>query len=359
MRSGRPKVLHEIAGRSLLGHALAAARGLDPARAGRGRAARARRRRRAPRRRSPPTSSSPSRTRSGAPAARPSAASPRSATGSRDGGRHLRRRPAADAGDAARPRRAARGRRRRGHGADGARCADPTGYGRVLRDADGAVVAIVEQKDATPEQAAVTEINTGIYAFDGDVPRRRPRAARHGQRGRRGLPHRRGGGRPLRRARRRAPSSSTTRRRPRGSTTACSWPALGRVLRDRIVEGWMRAGVTVVDPATTWLDAGGRAGRGRDAAPRHAPARGDPGRGRGDRSVRTPRCATASSAPGASVVRSHATGAEIGAGATVGPYSYLRPGTVLGDGGEDRRVRRDQERRHRGRLEGAAPVVRR
>ena len=43
---------------------------------------------------------------------------------------------------------------------------NPTGYGRVLRDTDGKVAQIVEQKDASPEQQLVTEINTGTYCFD-------------------------------------------------------------------------------------------------------------------------------------------------------------------------------------------------
>lgn len=46
------------------------------------------------------------------------------------------------------------------------RLSDPSGYGRILRDAEGRVAAIVEQKDATPEQRAVKEINSGIYCFD-------------------------------------------------------------------------------------------------------------------------------------------------------------------------------------------------
>ena len=43
---------------------------------------------------------------------------------------------------------------------------DPTGYGRIIRDADGQVERIVEQKDATPEEAAVNECNSGFYCFD-------------------------------------------------------------------------------------------------------------------------------------------------------------------------------------------------
>jgi len=46
---------------------------------------------------------------------------------------------------------------------------DPTGYGRILRNGDGAVTGIVEQKDATPEQRAIREINSGIYVFDIDA----------------------------------------------------------------------------------------------------------------------------------------------------------------------------------------------
>jgi bifunctional UDP-N-acetylglucosamine pyrophosphorylase/glucosamine-1-phosphate N-acetyltransferase len=42
--------------------------------------------------------------------------------------------------------------------------ANPHGYGRILRDAEGAAVGIVEQKDATPQQQAITEVNTGILA---------------------------------------------------------------------------------------------------------------------------------------------------------------------------------------------------
>ena len=64
--------------------------------------------------------------------------------------------------------------------------ADPTGYGRVLREADGTVTGIVEQADATPEQRAIREVNSGVYAFDaafldrgpGGRSRRRQRAGR-------------------------------------------------------------------------------------------------------------------------------------------------------------------------------------
>ena len=48
-----------------------------------------------------------------------------------------------------------------------ARVADPCGYGRIIRDPDGTMTEIVEERDATPGQRAITEINSGVYAFDG------------------------------------------------------------------------------------------------------------------------------------------------------------------------------------------------
>ena len=53
---------------------------------------------------------------------------------------------------------------------------DPTGYGRVVRDKHGNVEQVVETKaegDATPEQLAIREVNTGVYAFDGAACKRR------------------------------------------------------------------------------------------------------------------------------------------------------------------------------------------
>ncbi len=50
-----------------------------------------------------------------------------------------------------------------------ARPPDPTGYGRIVRDGSGAFARIVEQADASPEQQAIDEVNSGMYAFDGDL----------------------------------------------------------------------------------------------------------------------------------------------------------------------------------------------
>jgi bifunctional UDP-N-acetylglucosamine pyrophosphorylase/glucosamine-1-phosphate N-acetyltransferase len=108
---------------------------------------------------------------------------------------------------------------------------------------------------------------------------------------------------------------------------------LERLLRDRVVAGWQRAGVTVVDPATTWLDVEvlleqdvtllpGTQLLGRTSVAAAATVGPDT----------TLRDCTVG--PGAVVRRTDGTGAVVEAGASVGPFSYLRPGTVLGADGK-------------------------
>ena len=108
-----------------------------------------------------------------------------------------------------------------------AHLADPTGYGRVVRDAEGRVEKIVEQKDATADERAITEINSGIYAFEADVLRDAlARVGTDNAQGEKYLTDVRRH-RPRRAATRCAPTSSTTCGRPRASTTASSWPTSG------------------------------------------------------------------------------------------------------------------------------------
>ena len=108
--------------------------------------------------------------------------------------------------------------------------------------------------------------------------------------------------------------------------------ALRAILRDRVNRAWSSTGVTIVDPATTWIDVTVAARPRRRDRAEHPPARRHHGRRRrggraGHHADRHRR-----SASGATVVRAHAVGAVIGPGASVGPYAYLRPGTVLRDG---------------------------
>jgi bifunctional UDP-N-acetylglucosamine pyrophosphorylase/glucosamine-1-phosphate N-acetyltransferase len=106
--------------------------------------------------------------------------------------------------------------------------------------------------------------------------------------------------------------------------------ALRAVLRDRVNECWMRDGVSIFDPTTTWLDVTVTLGRDTVIEP-NTYIRGTTSVGASATVGPDTTLIDTHVGDGAVVVRSHAVGATVGAGATVGPYAYLRPGTVLAD----------------------------
>ena len=208
-----------------------------------------------------------------------------------------------------------------------ARAANPTGYGRIIRDAAGRVTGIVEEADASPEQRGVTEINTGMYAFDGDL---------------------------LADAVKRVPSDTATGEEYltdvlsilhvdgyrvgtvwcedfgelQGVNDQAQLARARRLLNERLLQQWMSAGVTVQDPATTWL--------GVDVALEAGVSLGPGTQLEGSTTV----AAGATVGPG-SVLRDTAVGADatviqsvcqqavIGAGAVVGPFAHLTAGTEV------------------------------
>ncbi|SOC53926.1 bifunctional UDP-N-acetylglucosamine diphosphorylase/glucosamine-1-phosphate N-acetyltransferase GlmU [Ornithinimicrobium cerasi] len=218
---------------------------------------------------------------------------------------------------------------------------DAKSYGRVVRDERGDVVAIMEHKDALAHRAAgddlahvvdVREINSGIYAFDAAVLR-----AALGEVGTDNAQGEKYLTDVIGIARR---DGRTVRAhlvedlwQTEGVNDRVQLAALGKELNRRTVEHWMREGVTVVDPDTTWIDAEVTIGRDTVVRP-GTQLLGATTVGEGvvigpdttltDTEVRD----------GASVVRTQAEAAVIGERATVGPFSYLRPGTVLGAAGK-------------------------
>ncbi|WP_460966851.1 bifunctional UDP-N-acetylglucosamine diphosphorylase/glucosamine-1-phosphate N-acetyltransferase GlmU [Pedococcus soli] len=213
-----------------------------------------------------------------------------------------------------------------------AHLADPTGYGRILRDADGGVEGIVEQKDATEQQRAITEINSGIYAFDATVLREA--LAKVGTDNAQGekyltdvLAIARGAGGRV------SAHLIEDLWQTEGVNDRVQLARLGKELNRRTTERWMREGVTIIDPDTTWIDTDVTIGRDATVLP-------------GTQLLgATTIGATAVIGPdttltdtevgeGAEVKRTEALLAVIGAGATVGPFSYLRPGTELGAQGK-------------------------
>jgi bifunctional UDP-N-acetylglucosamine pyrophosphorylase/glucosamine-1-phosphate N-acetyltransferase len=130
---------------------------------------------------------------------------------------------------------------------------DPTGYGRVIRDESGQVDGIVEERDATAEQRAVTEISSGMFAFDGemlaDAIKRVPSTSASGEEYLTAVPG------ILRADGHRVGSAICADfDEVQGVNNQAQLARARRVLNGRLVERCMSAGVTVVDPASTWMD---------------------------------------------------------------------------------------------------------
>jgi len=209
---------------------------------------------------------------------------------------------------------------------------DPTGYGRILRDADGKVMGIVEQRDATAGQLEITEINSGVYAFDAAVlAEGLTRLSTDNSQGELYLTD--------------VLTNACADGLSIGALVAADpWltegindrvqlSAVGAELNRRILRRWQLAGVTVTDPASTWVDAGVTLARDVVLEP-GVQLKGDTSVGEG--SVIGPDCTLTDVriGEGARVARTHGLEAVIGAGANVGPFAYLRPGTRLGDRGK-------------------------
>jgi bifunctional UDP-N-acetylglucosamine pyrophosphorylase/glucosamine-1-phosphate N-acetyltransferase len=207
---------------------------------------------------------------------------------------------------------------------------DPGAYGRVVRTDDGGVEKVVEAKaagDADASQLEIREINAGTYAFDAP-----PLAAALA-----GLSNDNAQGEyylpdvfPAMRASGLAVAAHLTADLAvtMGINNRVQLAEVEAEARRRLLEAHMLAGVTVVDPASTWIDAGVEIGQ--DA--RIEPATSLLGATAvGANSVVGPLTTAIDTEIGteASVLRSHVEGSKIGDGATIGPFAYLRPGTVM------------------------------
>jgi bifunctional UDP-N-acetylglucosamine pyrophosphorylase/glucosamine-1-phosphate N-acetyltransferase len=207
--------------------------------------------------------------------------------------------------------------------------ADPTGYGRVIRDDAGAVARIVEHRDASAEELAVAEIGTSVYAFD--HARLRAAIGKLSTDNAQGEEYLTdvvgilvGAGEPVGAV---IASADETA----GVNDRVQLAAAARAYNSRLLEEHMRAGVTVVDPLTTWVGADVRLARDVTLLP------GTDLRGatRVDEEAEVgPQVTLTDTTVGARtrIDRAVAVDARIGADVTIGPYAYLRPGTVLADG---------------------------
>jgi bifunctional UDP-N-acetylglucosamine pyrophosphorylase/glucosamine-1-phosphate N-acetyltransferase len=209
---------------------------------------------------------------------------------------------------------------------------DATGYGRVIRDADGSVARIVEQKDASADEAAVTEINAGVYVFRSTELRTHLSAV--------GTANAQGEkyltdvvallrGANLAVSASAAPDAGAAL----GVNDRVQLAEAARILNARTVRRWQLEGATILDPATTWIDVTATLAPDVTVLPNTHILRAtviDEGAVVGpDTSL-----VDCEVGAGATVTRTDATLAVIGRGATVGPFAYLRPGTHLGADGK-------------------------
>jgi bifunctional UDP-N-acetylglucosamine pyrophosphorylase/glucosamine-1-phosphate N-acetyltransferase len=209
---------------------------------------------------------------------------------------------------------------------------DPAGYGRIIRSNDGKFIQIIEDRDADAEQLSITEVNAGVYVFDAALLRNAlTKIGSHNAQGEKYLTDA-------------AAELIHEGFKVQALAVEDNWLVAGindRVqlsevaaeLNYRICEAWQVAGVTIQDPSSTWIDVTVALAQDVTILPGtylHGFTKIETGAVVGPEVV----LVDVEVGEGAKIVKSHATGSKIGADASVGPFSYLRPGTELGADGK-------------------------
>jgi bifunctional UDP-N-acetylglucosamine pyrophosphorylase / glucosamine-1-phosphate N-acetyltransferase len=207
---------------------------------------------------------------------------------------------------------------------------DPTGYGRVLRDGAGAITGVVEERDATPDQRRLREVGAGLYVFRRSALDGLAELRPDNDQGEYYLPDLvpwvlAGGG-----------LVATAEGPPdqvRGVNDRVELATAAALLRRRLLERLMLAGVTVADPATTYVDVDVEVGQDTVLAPLTFLEAGTRvgARCRLGPNVRLVGCSVGDDA---TVTQTVAVSSTIGPRATVGPFASLRPGSDLREGGK-------------------------
>ena len=210
-----------------------------------------------------------------------------------------------------------------------ARMDDPSGYGRIVRTGSG-VTAIVEDRDATDEQRSIDEINSGMYVFDAQ--------ALQASIDRLGTDNAQGEeyltdvveimtGEGLSVTAYVAPDPDDIR----GVNDRVQLAQAAAIMRDRINERWMREGVTMADPSSVWIDVDVELEPDVTLLPQTV-LRGPTAIASGSSVGPGTTLVSCEVGAGAEVIHTWAELAVIGPAARVGPFTFLRPGTVLGAG---------------------------
>jgi bifunctional UDP-N-acetylglucosamine pyrophosphorylase/glucosamine-1-phosphate N-acetyltransferase len=210
---------------------------------------------------------------------------------------------------------------------------DPAGYGRVVRGADGSVERVVETKtegDATAEELAIREVNAGLYLFDGggllealaqlDADNAQGELYLPGV-----LPILRDAGKLVQAHPLADPDLAL------GVNDRVDLAHVTQLAQRRIHKAHQRAGVTIVDPASTTIEADVAIGRDTVIEPSTF-LRGSTRIGDDARIGPLTTIIDSTLGDGVTVRQSHLEGATAEAGATIGPFAYLRPAAVLREG---------------------------
>jgi bifunctional UDP-N-acetylglucosamine pyrophosphorylase/glucosamine-1-phosphate N-acetyltransferase len=209
---------------------------------------------------------------------------------------------------------------------------DPTGLGRVIRNEAGGIERIVEQKDASDEELAINEINAGLYAFDAAWLRRaigelEPSASTGELYATHLIAAARADGRIV------AAVEVEDDGRLLGINDRAQLARAEWDLRVEINERWMQAGVTMVDPSTVYLDHGVELATDVVLEP-NVILRGGTQVGEGTTIGAGSQIDDSIIGAGCRVWASVIERSQIRDGATVGPFSHLRPGSVVGEDAE-------------------------
>jgi bifunctional UDP-N-acetylglucosamine pyrophosphorylase / glucosamine-1-phosphate N-acetyltransferase len=209
----------------------------------------------------------------------------------------------------------------------------PGAYGRVVRDGDGSVLRVVEAKapgDASPEELEIREVNTGVYAFEGEALLAALR--RLGADNAQGevylpdvLPAVRAAGKVV------AAHPVTDATLTLGVNDRVELAQVRALAQQRVNEALMLAGVTIVDPASTTIDAGVEIGADTTVEP-YAQLRGATSIGAGTTIGAMSTLIDSRIGDGVTILHSHLTQARVEDGANVGPFAYLRPDAHLHPG---------------------------
>jgi bifunctional UDP-N-acetylglucosamine pyrophosphorylase/glucosamine-1-phosphate N-acetyltransferase len=206
---------------------------------------------------------------------------------------------------------------------------DFPGFGRIVRDADGAFLRIVEERDATAAERAIDEFNSGCYAFDGSlladaVKRVTTANSQHEEYLTDVVQILRGDGHLVGTVLAAEPAEI------RGVNDRVQLAEARRALNDRILREWMLAGVTITDPASTWIDVTVSIGQDAEIGPQ-TQLEGATVIGAGAKIG--PGCLLEDTTVGEDAVLLHAVcrQSEIGPRVTVGPFAYLRPEVSIAD----------------------------